>query len=95
MHTYKASKITFQHNGDYSGDIHVLVPKSVTHETGLSNIRVIVPFTDILDFVLEFVRTEMIDRVEHMSRHDLLVLLGLALKIDSEDAPTQDHRSSV
>lgn len=95
MHTFKASKITFQHNGDYSGDIHVLVPKSVTHETGLSNIRVIVPFTDILDFVLNYVQGSIIDRVENMSKRDVLILLGLALKIEEEDLPIQDHQSGT
>ncbi|MEJ2043672.1 MAG: hypothetical protein P8X74_03755 [Reinekea sp.] len=64
MHTTRTEKTIFQHNGDYSGDVIIMEKET--------NKEVKVPFDDLKAFFAEYVRENLISRVENMDERELL-----------------------
>lgn len=87
MQTFKASEdVSFLHNGDFSGTVIISVPPSKVHQPWPADpYWVKVEFSDILDFVAEFVRKGLITNIENMTTNDLMCLLGVSTKINEDD----------
>jgi len=71
MHTFYATKGTvFFHNGNFSGDVIVRVPKSENEDQQ----EVEVPFEDLKEFVATFVCSEKIRKLEDAKPDELFGL---------------------
>jgi hypothetical protein len=76
VHTSKINETRFVHNGDFSGDIRVLVkPEQVQRldwpdELGGSVVEVEIPFDDLKGIVFEYLRRRQIAALENMSDED-------------------------
>lgn len=72
MHTHKAGDTIFHHNGDFSGDVKIVLytePKEspVPAEDGRRWWEVEVPFEDLRSLVAEYVRGRRIELLEQAS----------------------------
>lgn len=66
MHSYLSSSgITFHHHGDFTGDVHIDEP-----DPGIPSI--IVPMTDLLEFVALAVQQKKIAALEAASTKEIL-----------------------
>jgi hypothetical protein len=75
MHTSKINETRFVHNGDFSGDIRVLVkPEQVQRldvpMLGGSVVEMEIPFDDLKGIVFEYLRRRQIAALENMSDED-------------------------
>jgi len=64
MHTTKTEKVTFIHNGDYSGDVHIQTKKG----------EIVVPFEAIEELVANKLRMEIISKVEQADSSEIFSL---------------------
>ena len=74
MHTTQASQGTvFHHNGDYSGSVKIQVPEEpAKHTFGSQTCWVTeVPFEDIRELVLDYLRSKLIARLESVEGDEL------------------------
>lgn len=70
MHTSKTPHATFHHNGDFSGDVKMMVePQMVEPMFGV--VQVTIPFKDLRTLVFQYLRDKMIAELEGMSDKDL------------------------
>jgi hypothetical protein len=64
MHTTQGKKVIFLHNGDYSGDVKIVV-----RATGQ---EIEVPFTDLKRLIADYVMSEKISRLEQAKHDEIL-----------------------
>jgi hypothetical protein len=69
MHSTDGKEVTFHHNGDYSGDVLIVVQAhKVAHYESTSHTsehyEIEIPFNDLKMLVAEYVRGEKVDRLE-------------------------------
>lgn len=76
VHTFKSGRYAIQHNGDYSGDVEIDVTQADISPLGGNRVAVTLPFTVLRDFIAEYVRDELIDRLEQAEPDALLFPLG-------------------
>jgi hypothetical protein len=78
-HTTKGSGgTTFFHNGDYDGDVHILVrgiPGVVTDSAGIKWGELTVPFADLRELVFGYLRLKMTTALENASDDTLEQML--------------------
>jgi hypothetical protein len=67
MHSFDVGKITFLHNGDFSGDVQIVMPPVHGVRAGLH-----VPFAALKALVAKYVRQEKISALEHSTDDELL-----------------------
>lgn len=70
MHTHKTPNATFHHNGDYSGDIQIMVEPQMV-ESVFGKVQVTIPFKDLRALVFQYLRRKMVSELEDMSDKDL------------------------
>ena len=58
MHTFKGKSCTIHYNGDMSGELEIYVPKTKD--------RIGVRADDIMEFVMEYIKSEKIAELESM-----------------------------
>ncbi len=61
MRTWTGRAFSINHHGDYSGDIHIIF--------GITEIQV--PFEDIKNFVLDYLRVQSVNNLTNMSNSEL------------------------
>jgi len=75
---------TFHFNGDYSGDVGIVVPaervKAIRGVYVGASIEIRVPFDDLQKLVASKIRTDLISRVEQMSDDELLLKRSLTFR---------------
>ena len=67
MHTTKINQTLFHHNGDYSGEI-IIERFDNNIETSIT-----IPTEDIIKFVGEMIRSEMISKLEQIDAKELVL----------------------
>ncbi|TVX85599.1 hypothetical protein [Paenibacillus agilis] len=67
MHSFKKKSATFIYHGDFGGEVYIVGNTEEGIET-----KIKVDSEDIIDFVAEYVRKEMIDCIESMDSRELL-----------------------
>ena len=67
MHTTKINQTLFHHNGDYSGEI-IIQRFDNDIETSI-----MIPTEDIIKFVGEMIRSEMISKLEQIDAKELVL----------------------
>lgn len=83
MHAFNApSGVCYHHNGDWSGDVLFV--------TGDDEMQVEVPFADILAMAMEYLRGELVERLEQADTAELVTLLTHAAGAPAE-APSPIH----
>ena len=65
MHTIEGKKLKMHHNGDFSGDVHLVDKKSGRSFEA--------PFADLKLLVSEYVRTERVIRLENLKTDEILL----------------------
>lgn len=71
MHTMEMkSGVRFHHNGDYSGEVYIVAPNVDDDEIG----EVKVDFEDIKAFVAEYLRDQMIEKIERAKTDEILAV---------------------
>ena len=69
MHTMEMkSGVRFHHNGDFSGEVYIVAPNVDNDEIG----EVKVDFKDIKAFVAEYIRNQMIEKIEQAKPDEIL-----------------------
>lgn len=64
MHTFKGKSCTIHYNGDLSGELEIYVPETKD--------RIGVQADDILEFVMEHLKSEKIAELESMNWKDFM-----------------------
>jgi hypothetical protein len=64
------SGVRFHHNGDYSGEVYIVAPNVDDDEIG----EVKVDFEDIKAFVAEYLRDQMIEKIERAKTDEILAV---------------------
>jgi len=64
MHTFKGKSCTIHYNGDMSGELEIYVPETKD--------RIGVRADDIMEFVMEYIRSEKIAELESMHWKDFM-----------------------
>lgn len=68
--------ISFNHNGDYSGDVIITSARSTDEAPGYESLgEVRVPFEAILQLMSEYLMSEMVARLENMTPNQLFAAL--------------------
>lgn len=82
-HRHDGKVVRFFHNGDFSGDVRMLVPphfvsiKGIVVSSAVEHVEIEIPMSDILGLVAEAVRANQIGKLEQMSVAELLGLEGI------------------
>ncbi len=81
MHTTTIGEYRFHHNGDYSGDVRIIVPADkVDHIDwpipGDGTFEIVIPFEVLGEFVAESVADARIGRLEQLEWYEVLGLRG-------------------
>lgn len=76
MHSTEIDGVTIHHNGDFSGDVLIVVDKTNTEEYNSTGSRVMVevsiPFKILRSLVIEQLRRKTISNFESMSDEDFV-----------------------
>lgn len=77
MHTFKGKKIRIHHDGDYGGEVLIIVPTKKVVPMGkaggkINYSQVIIDFDELKDFVANYVRDERMGRLEDAESDDVL-----------------------
>ena len=72
-HTTTVNNVSFIHNGDYSGDVEIVLPPKKNPGVGnVEEMSLTVHFDAIKDFMAEYVRSELIEKIENASSDEIL-----------------------
>ena len=73
MHTKVYDKVRFTHEGDYSGNVHIV------HDVGLTNpvSSATIPVSALVAFVADVVRQHKMKKLEDASAEELFGLKGV------------------
>jgi hypothetical protein len=75
---------TFHFNGDYSGDVRIVVPvensELIRKLYAGGTVEIKVPFEDLAKLVASKIRDDLISRVEQMSDDELLLKRSLTFR---------------
>lgn len=87
MHTFTGEKATFHFSSDMSGDVQIVIRRGQDFDS------LHVPGVDLIAFVAEYVRSQMISAVEQMSVHEVL---GIPEKeiVDETKGPAKPFEQS-
>jgi hypothetical protein len=62
-HTFESSKVRIHHDGDFSGDVTIVMKNAISDVIGGTH-HVVVPFEDLHTFVMEKYRQGLIEIIE-------------------------------
>jgi hypothetical protein len=73
MHHTQTKRLGWNHNGDFSGDVIVSVPKkAIDGPWPDGTFTVELPFEDIKELVAEYIRRELIRQIEDAEPDELI-----------------------
>lgn len=75
MHLFEGEKIRIFHHGDYSGEVHIVLSEKVNQFSTIQEIdaaTIIVPASDLFDFVAVAVMRQRISKLEQMKPEEIL-----------------------
>lgn len=79
MHTTKTDNFVWHHNGDFSDDVHLIIPddKSIIERTtvlgGANYYEVRIPFEDLKSLVAEYIRYKFTEALENATNDELIL----------------------
>jgi hypothetical protein len=80
MHTLRTKNLRFHHNGDFSGNVLIVVREEKVEPGPAGMSFVEVPFEDLRELVFAYLRDKGIGKLEQISDDELEMTLRLSIK---------------
>lgn len=80
-HTTRVGKTVFIHNGDFSGDVELIVDKQQIQKWEHGERTVSVPFEEIKGLVAEYVRQKTLEAVHAADADELLFSMPVEIEL--------------